>query len=147
MNISKRDLFWLILSLAVSGASSAALVSAVVEPSHRTILDLDWSAILGCAGAAMFGGVMGTLFVLHKAGEDGRQINIPLQLALDLGRAIILAFIVYGAFAIQKWEPDLLPAVLALAGMLGDRILNPIGRALIKMVTISSDRSSGPPKS
>lgn len=144
--ISKRDLAWIAVSLLASGAASAALVGAVSTAPQRTILDLDWYVILGCAGAAMFGGVVGTLWTVHQAGEAGRAINVPMQLMLDLCRAVLLALAIYGAFAHYRWEPEMLPATLAIAGMLGQKILDPLGKALTTFATALANRVTGGPR-
>lgn len=143
MNLNRRDLTWIVLAFVLSGAASANLVTAVAEPAHRSILDLDWPAILGCAGAAMFGGVIGTLFTLHSAGENGKSINVPLQIGLDLGRAVILALVVYGVFAVYKWGPESLPGVLAIAGVFGERILAVVGKIVVKGIATIGEGISG----
>jgi hypothetical protein len=122
---NQRDFAWLAASLAVSGVASAALQAAVLAPANRTISDLDWPAILLCMGVAMFGGLLGTLYEVHLATKEKREIDVPAQIKIDLMRAVVIALVVWGIFAFQKWEPELLPAVLGVAGMAGQKFIDP----------------------
>lgn len=119
-------------ALTSSSAAAAVLQVAVVSPGTRTIADLDWKAILLCIAVAMFGGLVRTLYEVDKASKDKRDIAVRSQLRLDLLRAVIIALVVWAAFAIMKWEPEALPAVLGLAGMAGQTVINPMLKNLAK---------------
>lgn len=131
--LSKRESLWLTVSVSFSGAASAALQAVVLTPANRTIADLDWLSLLMCAGVAMFGGLVGTLYEVHKAAAEKREVNVKLQIQLDLLRAVVIALVVAAAYSHQSWPPDTLPASLAVAGMLGQSFLAPVLRAFNKL--------------
>ena len=140
--LSWRDLLWLSGGFSLSGASSAALAVAVVSDS-RTLLDLPWLVITGAVGLAMFGGLVGTLFVVHAASITGDRVNIQTQVLTDLGRAAILGLVTYAVVVVQGWQPEVLLGLLPLLGVAGQKILDPILRGLVSVATTFSDRLLG----
>jgi hypothetical protein len=144
--LSKREFSWLAVLLAASGFASAALQTAVLEPSNRTISDLDWPAIVLCMGVAAFGGLVGTVYEVHQAAKEKREINVSLQIKLDLLRAVLIALVVWGIFVFMKWEPDLLPAALGVAGWTGQRFMDPMLKLGGKFSEIVSNIIAGRPR-
>lgn len=140
--ISWRDLVWLAASFSISGAASGTLVAAVAVES-RTLLDLPWLVICGSVGLAMFGGLVGTLFVVHAAGERGVSVNVPLQILIDLGRAAVLGLVAYAVVIINQFEPEVLLGSLPLLGVAGQKVLDPLIKAAAAGVTALIDRLVG----
>ena len=140
--LSWRDLLWLSCGFSLSGASSAALTTAIVHDS-RTLLDLPWLVIAGSVGLAMFGGLVGTLFVVHAAGVSGERVNIQTQVLTDLGRAAILGLATYAVVVTYGWPPEALLGLLPLLGVAGQKILDPLLKGLVVLVTTLVDRLAG----
>lgn len=142
--LTKRESFWLTFSIGFSGAASATLQAVVLVPSNRTIADLDWISLLMCAAVAMFGGLVGTLYEVHKAAAEKREVNVRLQIQLDLLRAVVIALVVAAVYSHQSWPPDTLPAALALAGMAGQSVLTPLLKLMGKLSEKASSTLGGP---
>ena len=140
--ITWRDVIWLAVSIAVSSGASATLATAVVVQS-RTLLDLPWLVIAGSVGLAMFGGLVGTLFTIHAAAEKKIEVNVPLQVMLDLGRAAVLGLAAYAVVVLQGWNAEVLLGVLPLLGVAGQKVLDPAVTALAAGAKAVLDRVAG----
>ena len=140
--LSWRDLLWLTGGFSLSGASSAALAVAVVSDS-RTLLDLPWLVITGAVGLAMFGGLVGTLFVVHAASLTGAKVNIQTQVLTDLGRAAILGMVTYAVVVVNGWPPEVLLGLLPLLGVAGQKVLDPLLKGMVSLTTAVADRLVG----
>lgn len=140
--ITWRDLLWLAVALIVSSGASATLATAVITQS-RTLLDLPWLVIAGSVGLAMFGGLVGTLFVLHSAAEKKMAVNVPLQVMLDLGRAAVLGIAAYAVVVLQGWDAEVLLGILPLLGVAGQKVLDPAVAALAAGAKLVVDRVAG----
>ena len=137
-----RDLIWLTKAFTLSGAASGALAAAVVVES-RTLLDLPWIVICGSIGLAMFGGLVGTLFTVHSAGASGAKVNVPMQVAADLGCAAVLGFVAYAVVVAYGWEPEVLLGSLPLLGVAGQKVLVPLIKSLVTVAGAVGNRLSG----
>ena len=137
-----RDLVWLTVAFSLSGCASGALAAAVVTDS-RTLLDLPWLVIAGSVGLAMFGGLVGTLFVLHAAGESGAKVDVPIQVLSDLGCAAVLGFVAYAVVVSYAWKPEVLLGALPLLGVAGRKVLDVLVKSAITFATGLGERLAG----